>query len=397
MILFLCLKRNFKQTKITMRIFAYYLEDLDIDTGTPIRARNVIKFLTKENEVFLVAPKLSSEALLSKVKFYPIKKYSFLKGLNFFFKVRDLKKLIKEIKPDILYGFDCNSIFALGIIAKSLKIPTVLEMHGEGHKISNQNIFWRSLLGYLEKMLIKYINGIVTVSSQVRDYYVNLEGNPDLLTKVIYDGVDIDIFNPDAPMAKEMQELKEKGKIIIGYSGNFKSYQGVDFLLRAAIESPDDFIYTLVGKGEGGIKEKIAKYGLQNKVFLLGRKPHNEVPNYLSGMDIVVVPRPSNSITEHALPLKIFEYMAMAKAVVSTDVGGAKEMIKDKETGILIPAENISENLVKSFILLRSDPELKKKIETNALNLVKNNFTWEKQNEKLNSFLREVYDKYYRK
>lgn len=372
-----------------MRIFAYYLEDLDIDTGTPIRARNVIKFLAKENDVFLAAPKLTRQDLLSRIKFHPIQKYSYLKGLNFFFKLRHLRKIIKEIKPDILYGFDCNSIFALGIIAKQLKIPTVLEMHGEGHGISNPNIFWRIILNSLEKKLIKHINGIVTVSSQVRDYYMNLRGNPNLLSQVICDGVDINLFNPSVPLAPEMQKLKAIGKTIIGYSGNFKSYQGVDFLLRAALESPDDFIYTLVGKGEGGIKEKIARYGLQNKVFLLGRKPYEEMPSYIKGMDIAVAPRPSNSITEHALPLKLFEYMAMGKAVVATDVGGARDVIKDGETGILISADNIPQNLLKGFILLKENLDLKKKIETNALNLVRNNFTWEKQNAKLNSFLQQ--------
>lgn len=379
-----------------MRIFAYYLEDLDIDTGTPIRARNVIKFLSKDNDVFLAAPKLTSETLLSKIKFYPLKKYSYLKGLNFFFKLRDLKKIINEVQPDLLYGFDCNSIFSLGLIAKSFKVPVVLEMHGEGHFIANKNLFWRLVLGSLEKALIRHVSGIVTVSSQVRDYYMSL-GNPDLQSRAIYDGVDVDLFNPSVPMAPEMRELRAGGKTIVGYSGNFKAYQGVDFLLRAALESSDDFLYTLIGKGEGGIKDKIAQYRLQNKVLLLGRKPYEQVPSYLRGMDMVVVPRPSNSITEHALPLKIFEYMAMGKAIVATNVGGAKDVVKDGQTGILIQPDNIPQNLVKSFILLKSDPELKNKLETNALNFVRDNFTWDKQNAKLNDFLQEIYGKRYRK
>ena len=377
-----------------MRIFAYYLEDLSINTGTPIRARNVIKFLSKDNDIFLAAPKLTSEELLSKIKFYPLKKYSYPKGLNFFFKIRDLKKIIKEVRPDVLYGFDCNSIFALGLIGRDLKMPVVIEAHGEGHKIANKNIFWRTILGFFEKMIIKHIDGIVAISSKIRDYYLDLKGNPNLLTRVIYDGADINLFNPEAPLAPEMQELRARGKTIIGYVGNFKSYQGVDFILESALESSDDFLYTLIGKDSERLKEKIAKYNLQDRVFLLGRKKYEEIPGYLKGMDIVVIPRPSLSITEYALPLKLFEYMAMGKAVVATDVGGAREIIKDKENGILIPADNIPQNLVKSFILLKSSPELKKKIEINALNLIKSNLTMDKQTDKLNNFLQEVVKKY---
>ena len=70
-----------------MKILFYYLEDLDINTGTPIRARNTIKFLSKKQEAVLVAEKLSSQEILSQIEFHQIKKYSYLKGVNFFFKI----------------------------------------------------------------------------------------------------------------------------------------------------------------------------------------------------------------------------------------------------------------------------------------------------------------------
>lgn len=380
-----------------MKIFFYYIQDLDVDTGTPIRARHVIKFLSQKNEVIIAAQNLTSRDILSRAEFFPIKKYSYLKGLNFFFKFRDLKRIIKQTKPDLLYGFTCNSLFSLGLIARDLKIPAVIEMQEPGHAGLDPNIIWRYLLGFFERRALKYISGITTVSSKIKDYYLNLAKNQNFPAKVIYDGVDIDLFNPEVPLAKEMQKFRESGKTIIGYSGNFKSYQGTDFILESALETSSDFLYTMIGKDSEGLREKIAKYHLQDKVFLLGRKKYEEIPSYLKGMDIVVIPRPSNNITEYALPLKLFEYMAMGKAIVATNVGGAGEIIKDKENGLLISPDNIPQNLAKSFILLKSNPELKKKIEQNAFDFVTNNLTWKKQTDKINDFLKEIYDKQYRR
>lgn len=380
-----------------MKIFAYYLEDLDLNTGTPIKARNVIKFLARKNEIILAAPNLTSQEILSRIEFYPLKKYSYPKGLNFFFKTRDLKKIIKQVQPDVLYGFDSNSIFALGIIGRQLKIPVVAEMHGVGHSGFDPSIFWRYVLGFFEKMILKHISGVMVVNSKIKDYYSNLAKSPALPVEVIYDGVDVGLFNPEVPMSAEMQEIRKKGKIVIGYVGNFKAYQGIDFILESALETCEDFIYILIGKDSDRLREKIAQYHLQDKVFILGRKKYEEIPGYLKGMDITVIPMPPSFIAEHAIPSKLGNYMAMGKAVVVTDVGGMREMIRDKENGILIPPCDIPKNLIKSFILLKSNPELKKKIERNALDFVRNNLTWEGQAEKINDFLKEVYDKYHRK
>ena len=377
-----------------MKILFYYLQDLDIDTGTPIRARNTIKFLSKKQEVVLVAEKLSSQEILSQIEFHQIKKYSYPKGLNFFFKIRDLKKIIKIAKPDILYGFDANSIFTLGILGRKLRIPVVAEMHGIGHSEFDPNIFWRYLLGSFEKIILRRIQGLVAVSSTVKDYYSKLAGNASLPIKVIYGGVDVDLFNPEAPLAPEMREIRKRGKMVVGYIGNFKAYQGIDFLLESALATKEDFLYTILGKDSEELRKKIAKYNLQDKVFVFGRKKYETIPSYLKGMDIMVIPRASMPITEYAIPSKLSEYMAMGKVVVTTAVGGTIEIIRDRENGILIPPEDIPENLVKSFVLLKSDPELKKKIEINALSFVKNNLTWDKLTNQLNNFLSIVLLKY---
>jgi len=373
-----------------MKIFFYYLQDLDIDRGTPLRARNIIKFLSKKHEAVVVAEKLSSPELLSRVKFYPIKKYSYPKGLNFFYKVRDLKRIIKATKPDILYGFTCNSLFSLGLIAKQLKIPLVIEMHEAGHKGLDPNVIWRSLLGFFEKKALKQVSGLVAVSSKIKDYYLALAKNPNLPAQVIYGGVDIDLFNLTAPLAPEIQAIKKQGKMIIGYIGSFKDYQGVDFILASALENCQDFLYIMVGGDSQRLRDRIAQGGLQDKVFLFGKKKYETIPGFLRGMDIMVIPRASLPITEYAFPSKLSEYMAMGKAVVITDVGGSKEVIKDKENGILIPADNIVQNLINSFDLLKANPELKNKIEKNALNFVRDNLTWQKQTEKLNTFLQWI-------
>lgn len=88
-----------------MRILFYYPRDLNFNRGSPNWARNIIRFISKKEEVIVAVAKLNPDNLFSKVKFFHLKEYSRFTDINFLCKVRELKNIIETIQLDIVYGF----------------------------------------------------------------------------------------------------------------------------------------------------------------------------------------------------------------------------------------------------------------------------------------------------
>ena len=152
--------------------------------------------------------------------------------------------------------------------------------------------------------------------------------------------------------------IKEKG--IIELLNGFESFSKVN---------PD---YHLLIAGNGLLANEVDSCAKKNsKIIFLGRLGQDEVFNYIK--DAWVFVNPSNY--PEGLPTVLLESGKFETAVISTPNGGAKEIIVDRETGILISSGQA--DLIKEALQLISDNEmLRQKIAKNLYNLVKNQFDW---------------------
>lgn len=105
---------------------------------------------------------------------------------------------------------------------------------------------------------------------------------------------------------------------IVGFLGAFEYFVDFDLVLDAATGLPD-VTFLLVGGGRTweGVKARVAARGLHN-VVLPGPVPHNQALNYIAAMDITLIPFTRDRVSDFASPLKLFEYMALGKPVIST-------------------------------------------------------------------------------
>ena len=96
----------------------------------------------------------------------------------------------------------------------------------------------------------------------------------------------------------------------------------------------------LVGGGpqEDALKAQAAAAGLTDKVIFTGRVAHAEVQRYYGLIDVLAYPRLPSRLTELVTPLKPLEAMAQGRMFVASDVGGHRELIRDRETGFLFRA-----------------------------------------------------------
>ena len=131
--------------------------------------------------------------------------------------------------------------------------------------------------------------------------------------------------------------------------------------------------------------------GITSSVTFTGNVDNNKIPDYIGAMAITVAPYSPNE-NFYFSPIKIFEYMAMAKPVVAGKIGQIAEVITDGETGMLFEPGNIRE-LTRSLEKLLGDSELCQWLGKNARAWVRKERTWEKNASKVSDLVNEILEK----
>jgi glycosyltransferase involved in cell wall biosynthesis len=140
-----------------------------------------------------------------------------------------------------------------------------------------------------------------------------------------------------------------------------------------------------VGKGTDSekMKEAVARRGLEGAVTLAGYRP--DVPDILSAVDLVVnCPKSREGLSVIAL-----EAMATGLPVVATDVGGIPEIVRDGETGLLVPPDDPSA-LARAVTMLLSDADLASRLAGAGARLVREELSVEKMVERTEALYRDV-------
>ena len=143
----------------------------------------------------------------------------------------------------------------------------------------------------------------------------------------------------------------------------------------------------IVGE-EGGLKknkELAKRYGISDKIIFTGTIPYKQVPKYISCMDVCLIPFKLDAVSQSSLPLKLFEYMACEKPVISTKIAGVVNAVQDR-----VLYASAEEEYHDKIVKLYKDEELRIKLGVEGRNYVKQNYEWSKLALKLESVLEEV-------
>jgi len=139
-----------------------------------------------------------------------------------------------------------------------------------------------------------------------------------------------------------------------------------------------------VGGGVGYEKnvELAKEYDLLKNVIFTGTVPYTQVPKYISCMDVCVIPFKFDAVSQNSLPLKLFEYMACEKPVISTKVEGIIESVGD----MVLYASNTSEYM-SEITKLYNDEELRRRLGSEGRMFVEKNYNWSNITSKLEKIL----------
>lgn len=309
---------------------------------------------------------------------------------------------INKIKPDAIYQRHTAASFLGAYWANKYNIPLILEFNSsEIWKINNwkqKDSFLRGIskkifncfiqepmIRAIENYNLRMANVIVVVSKALKEDLVG-RGIKEEKILINPNGVDIEKFHPNCGGDEIRKKFNLEDKKIVGFIGTFGQWHGVEELAKAIVlffekhrEMEPNVRFLLIGNGVLFDKVKaILKQGkCEDKVIFTGLVLQNEAPYYLDACDIFVSPHIPNSDGSQFFgsPTKLFEYMAMGKGIVASNLGQIGYILDDGITGRLVEPGN-SEQLENGIFELLNNEKLCKKMGLSARKKVIEHYTW---------------------
>ena len=219
---------------------------------------------------------------------------------------------------------------------------------------------------------------ITVVSEPLKQYYIS-RGIPPKKITTVPNGVDTQRFHPGVDGQMVRKKLGLAGKTVLGFSGAFAPWHGIDFLLETVAnlihnnpEMRENIALLLIGSAGPYFTMPDLPGGY---IVTTGYVPYENMPLYLAAVDIFVAPYPRIE-PFYFSPLKIFEAMAMRKLVLASAQGQICELIDDGVSGLLYPPGEMS-CLLHKLDLVINDNELRRRLGYAARERIVHNYTWE--------------------
>ena len=246
-------------------------------------------------------------------------------------------------------------------LARKFRIPLVLEVNDPLQETFRY--YPSPLKRYAlktENDLIRGATGVVLGSRKLKEYYEKQGVSPAKL-RVIYPTADYEMFQPPSSMRQHVEAQSRDARVSIGFVGNMRPWHRADLLLQAFRGLSDYKHLELLMIGDGpelaNLKKVAVDLGVDAHVTFLGSVRYAEVPTLLSKFDICVIPH----ATWYGSPTKLFEYGAMAKAVIGPRDTPVEEIIEDGRTGALVECGEVGQ-LTRALERLSSDGELRQRL-----------------------------------
>jgi len=337
-------------------------------------------------------PKIS---LLQKVKTFCAR--FFLSDIKALFvqkrRMTEERERLVQLNADmVLTRYNWNSI-SIVWAARSLGIPVVLEINAPDEE-SGALKFYR-LPGmrhfFSTKRVLTLSNGAFAVSEILAKEFRQLDCSRQPV-HAIPNGVCLEEFDSSLSGVGLRQELAIPAEtVVIGFVGSFAPWHGLDLLFRVFTQLLDaglDVHLLLVGQlrhNSADWFQRASAPDMEKHVTFVGHIAAKEVNQYLAVMDITVL---ANSAW-YCSPLKVFEYMAMAKAVVAVATEPVCDMLKDGIEGVLFEPKS-EEGFFNALHSLVVDPVLRSQLGIAARQRVEKDFSWDSNAQKVFRLLEEV-------
>jgi len=268
-------------------------------------------------------------------------------------------------------------------------IPVLLEVNGILSKHHSDRI-----TRLFENFVLSKMDGAFAVCNPLAQLLVNLKV-PIEKIRVIPNGVCLENFqSPNLSVVPASLRRKLNDKTVIGYVGTFTVYHDLLTLISGfarALSKVPNLCLLLIGEGRNRhqVIEIVKSFGVEKNTFFADKVSNNHIPSYLQLCTIVV--NPMKQIYKdgfHGAPIKMFEYMAARKPIISTDFESLRHLLGDSAV-FVAPGSELGWR--DALITLAQDKKVQQEKGTQAFeHLIKCGYTWKENAKKVFEYCRDI-------
>ena len=247
---------------------------------------------------------------------------------------RRLGALCKKVRPDVLYE-RYNLFYHAGVwLRRRAGLPLILEVNAPlvDERSRHGRLASKLLARESERRIWTAADAVLPVTGVLADH-VKAAGVPAEKIHVIQNGVS-DAFLRAVDPAPVRQRYGLDGKIVLGFTGFVREWHGVDRVVRYIAErGREDLHLLMVGDGpaRAGIEALARELGVESQLSSVGIVQRDEIPGYVAAFDIALQP----AVVDYASPLKLFEYMALSRAIIAPGSANICEVLSDGDDAVL--------------------------------------------------------------
>jgi glycosyltransferase involved in cell wall biosynthesis len=231
-------------------------------------------------------------------------------------------------------------------------------------------------LALCEKASVRLADVLIATNESYRDIDIQRNGIDRARVFIVRNGPDLTRVRLSEPDAA----LRSKARIVLGYLGAMNPQDGVDYMLRALHHlryqlNRTDFYCVVIGDGDSleELRSLVVSLGLQDCVSFTGFIPDEDMVRCLSTVDICLDPNPSNPLNDVSTWIKVMEYMALGKPLVSF---GLKETRVSAGDAALYATPNDETEFAQAIARLMDDEPLRKSMGETGRRRVMQNLNW---------------------
>ncbi len=304
---------------------------------------------------------------------------------------RRLKRAYLRFRPDGLYE-RYNLFQPAGLwLKKKYRLPMLLEVNAP-------LVHERSRFGGLAlRRLARWSEGAVwcgadyvlpvtkVLAGVVRDAGARAER-----IVVIPNGINRRRFAEAPDPATAKRRLGLQGRLVLGFTGFVRTWHGLDAVIELIADSDPSLGLHLLLVGDGPARSELERLarrrGIEDRLTITGVVERDRIKSHIAAFDIALQPQ----VTPYASPLKIFEYMALGRAIVAPATANIREILRDGHDALLFSPETPGAFAI-AIERLSADPGLRERLGRAARRTIdEKRLTWDENAKRIDELLQRL-------